>query len=1097
MSDRYQAGQGTIIPTLFIGMGGIGSRIVDRIASHARRLANWESQLESLTTFASIDTNELDQHKLRFIPQGNRINIAGFDKARAIEGFRRSEEKQALQWIDPAYKPREGYKPGAGQIRIESRLGFYYNSPEIQKRFRQLIQAMLEPGNTWRQSHPPKLNVYLFCSLAGGTGSGSFLPAAYLIQRIVEEANWQPRLVGNFLLSTLLLEKVGPELHPDIHANTYAALKELEHLTKLEYAQVKRERKAPERFVFVRNENNLDDLPAVTKRPYFIGFLFDQPPHLSVQEAEHAIADSAYLQVFTPIMDNLAGELDNYEKTMEDLTRFPGELKNVGQGYSKNFGTFGASALILPGSELLDYCALRFAAHAIRSQITFGLDPNDADDDRARALAKLAVDYSDPKFLRMGDEAREALINKAFMDSVREMARQDEREELLDGFWHLLAESVDQGSVTGHDDKGQPIRSESLVDQIQRRLEEGRKELTNKISIKERAFVFHREGLNQYIELVSRLVDDIRSARVTIDEGVRGLETSSSEGEAITDLKLDPIKERYLSLRVLEACNQEWIPAAEKLLEKAQLRDISNVKVRERLEKELFESLQEAAGQRGFIRKKDQAFLDARDEAQEYYRSVAQAARRMFEAEVRLRQLRALREYLTERARQFARLATRMDRLVDDLEGEAERLRRGEGAAESGLSMRVEVFETLAEPRARIWDRVYHDLFIAEGRVLSTFDRNVLAKTISDQLKPELREGGRLIAKSVDKIVVDLRRSLTELGSSRLGPTILGDADQAGLDLARGLELEARLILAEGKPAGYYPDRDEIEEYEKKKFQALTQIAGVLARVSSVSAKAWDDGVVINRTRQLVVGARDVEQASFATLRDKLRKALSQGNRQVKADVWHDPQLAIVHDVEMPIPLYYFQAVTGEIEDAYLAKESDERRTYNLHIDYHWEKTLPNLNPHRSEISVSWSLSKLAEGLLTRTILFENGSWVWNRGRDLAPHLLGDTLSTALYRIGEIHQHEDLNPLFEDRIREQRASMGEEAIDQRSRQLGQAMTKMIEEISLRDIDGKMTQEDVLDRPVLRVLLKQIESIGETSPSAAKETAGDRYGGLSI
>ena len=1093
MTDHLQAGQGTIVPSLFIGMGGIGSRIVDRIASHARRLTNWKSQLEPLTAFVSVDTNEGDQHKLRHIPPGNRINIAAFDKVRAIEGFRRSKDHQALQWLDKAYQPRAGYKPGAGQIRVESRLGFFYHSPEIRKRLQHLVADALRPGITWRQSKPPKYNVYIFCTLAGGTGSGSFLPMAYLVQDVIEDLHWQPRLVGNFLLSTLLLDKVGTELHPDIHANTYAALKELEHLTKLDYAQTRRERKAPEKFVFMRDENN-PAIPDVTRRPYFIGFLFDQPAHLSLREAERAIADSSYLQLFTPIIDNLAGELDNYEKNLEELTRFPGDLKNVGQGYSKNFGTFGASVLVLPGQELLEYCSQRFAAHAIRSQITFGIDPNDPGDDRARALARLSVDYSDPKFLRMGDEAREGVINKAFLDSVREMARQDAREELLDGFWYQLVDVIDNGRVTGLDDQGQPVRGESTLQRVFRTLEEDRRDLTNKVSIKERAFVFHREGVNQYIELVNRLLEDVRTARVVIDEGVRGLETSALEGEVVTDLKLDPVQERYLVLRLLELCGREWIPNAEQQLEKAKKRDVSNPKVRERLEKELFESLQEAAAQKRLF-KKDQAFLDARDEAQEYYRGIASAARRMSDAEVQLRQLRSLHNYLNQRARQYARLATQMDRLVEELEEEAEKLRRGEGAAESGLTLRVEVFETLDEPRSRIWDQVYRNLFVEEGRSLNTFDRNVLAQAISEQLKPEVKAGGRIVPKTVDRTVNDLRRALTDLGRSRLRPEILGEDERPGLDLARGLELEAQLILSQGKREGEEPTEEEIEGHLKKKFRSLNQVSGVLARVSSEESRAWDDGVIVNRTRQLVIGALDPEQSSFLRLRDKLSEALRVSGRQVKTDVWRDPRLAIVHDVEMPIPLYYFKPVVGEIEEAYLSKESDERRSYMLHIDYHWEKALPNLNPRRSEIAVSWALKRLAEGLLTKTVAFQSGEWVWFREAGKA-HRLDDNLSGALYRLGEIHHHEDLNRRLELRIQEVRKSMDAQQLADRAGELCRGIGKMIEDIGFREVEGEMKREDSLDRPVLKALLSELEAAAGTSGEATGAPGG-RYSELGV
>ena len=120
MSDDYRSGQGSIIPTMLVGLGGVGSSIVDRIAARAERLPNWDSQLRPLTTFVSIDTNELDQHDLRYIPDGNRINISAFDKAKAIDYFRRSKDPQALQWLDRAYQPRPGFKPGAGQIRVSS-----------------------------------------------------------------------------------------------------------------------------------------------------------------------------------------------------------------------------------------------------------------------------------------------------------------------------------------------------------------------------------------------------------------------------------------------------------------------------------------------------------------------------------------------------------------------------------------------------------------------------------------------------------------------------------------------------------------------------------------------------------------------------------------------------------------------------------------------------------------------------------------------------------------------------------------------------------------------------------------------------------------
>lgn len=1084
MNEEYRSGQGTIIPTLFIGLGGVGSRIVDRMAGRAALLPNWESQLRPLTSFVSIDTNELDQHKLRNIPEGNRLNIAAFDKAKAIEHFRRSKDPQALQWLDRAYLPRPGYKPGAGQIRVEARLGFFYHSLEIRQRLKELVTESLRPGITWRQSSPPKYNIYLFCTLAGGTGSGSFLSAAYLIDAVLREQNWQPRVIANLLLSTLMLDKVGPELHPDIHANTYAALKELEHLTKLDYPQVKREGRTADEFVYCRDENNRA-VQQVRTRPCFISFLFDRPPHLGLPDPEGAIADAAFLQIFTPIIDNLASELDNYEKNLEELTHFPGDLKNLGQGYTKNFGVYGAAALVLPGHELLEYSAARFAAQAIRSQITFGADPSNPADDRARALAKLAVDYSDPKFLNMSDEGRERAIHQAFVASVQEMARQDKIQELFEGFWFRLVESIDEGRQTGVDEKGEPVRGESLTRQVERKLEEVRRDLLNKVSIKERAFVFHREGVNQYVELVSRLVEDIRGARQIVDEGVRGLEMSAVEGEAITDLKLDPIAERYLVVRLLERCESVWIPDAQQQLDKARARDIGNAKVRERLERELFETLQEAAGKRRLFNR-DQEFLNARDEAQEYFRSVASAARKTFDAEIRLRQLRSLLEYLQRRSRQYARLATRMDALVQELEREGERLRRGETALVAPLALRVEVFETLDEPRRRIWDQVYRALFLDGGRYISTFDRQLLAETIAQELKPVIRADGTVVEKSVDQTVSDLRRALRELGRERLRPAIFGQVGQPGLDLVRGLELEAQLVLAPGKQPGEAVTDDEIETYRERKFRALAQLAGVIARVNSAESKALDDGVKLNRTRQLIVGLGEagLAQASERFL-DRLKSVLSAGGRQIKVDAWHDPRLIIVHDVELPIPLYYIEPVTGEIEDAYLRVAAVERRGYNLHTDYKWEEALPNLNPRRSEITVGWALERLVEGLLTRIFARQPGTgvWVWQMDRDSTEEL-GTSFAGALYRLGEIHRLESLRQRLEKDLRQAREELGAEAEGNRRAQLLSLIDGLMDEMDRRKLRGETTREDTLDRPILRAMKAELESQPEWLPRKA-------------
>jgi hypothetical protein len=1084
--------QGSVIPTMFIGLGGVGSRIVDRIAQRAATLDDWETKLRPLTSFISIDTNELDQHKLRYIPDGNRINIAAFDKTRVIEGFRQSEEQQALQWLDRGYEPRPGFKPGAGQIRVESRLGFYYHSPTIRQRLKELVAASLAPGNTWRQSTPPKFNIYLFCTLAGGTGSGSFLSAAYLVDAVIRERQWQPRVIGNLLLSTLMLDKVGPELHADIHANAYAALKEIEHLNKLDYDQVKRGGRRAEPYPYLRDDTTRlatseEDVTMVHGRPFFLSFLFDRPAHINLPDVEAAIGDGAYLQTFTPLIDNLASELDNYEKNLESLTRFPGELRDVGLGYSKNFGAFGAVVMHLPARDLLEYCALRFAAEGIRSLITFGIDPRAPDNDRARALARLAVNYSDPRFLRLSEQSREREINQAFITSVQELARQDEKEELPDGIWAQMVQDIDDGRISGRDENGDPVRLPSTIDRVETALQESRRTLMNRVSISQRAFNYPAEAVSQYADYIDRLKEDVRAARAAVDEGLRGLLMEAEEGEPIARLQLDPVAERFLVLRLLERLTTRWLPQREQELKAAQQRDIGNPAVLDRLERELFDK-QKAEAQKRSIFSKDQAFLEARDEAYEGYRRAASAAPKVLDAEVALRQLRALQAYLDTRARQYARLATRMDALVSELEREAERYRSGEAVIEPRYALSIEVLQTLEEPRTRLWDRAYHHLFVDGAAYLGTFDRKTLSQTIASALKPEVDAEGRVREKGIDRLVADLRRRLVELGRSRLAPRIVGDETGPGLDLMRGLELEARLQLGRGKDPDDTIEDGEVSEYERQKFLALAQLAGVFARVSSAEASAFDDGVKVNRTRQLILGhqAGGDSSAQEAFVR-RVTDVLSAGGRQVKVDRWHEPRLMIVHDVESPIPAYYFDPVVNEMEAAYLRTAADERRSYNLHTAYKWEKALPNLNPRKSRVTVGWALLKLAEGLVSGVIRRDGGDWLWQTpgtGRQQ----LGRNLSTALYRLGEYHRKPNLVQILEEAVTARFRELGEDTVRERRGQLRDVVQNYLVGIELREDQGRTTPDDALDKPIFATVKALLEREFEprTAPSAAAD-----------
>ena len=113
-----------------------------------------------------------------------------------------------------------------------------------------------------------------------------------------------------------------------------------------------------------------------------------------------------------------------------------------------------------------------------------------------------------------------------------------------------------------------------------------------------------------------------------------------------------------------------------------------------------------------------------------------------------------------------------------------------------------------------------------------------------------------------------------------------------------------------------------------------------------------------------------------------------------------NPHIAIVHDAELPIPLFFFEAVTGEIERSYEKVMSNKQRAFNLHIDFNWEHSLPNLNPKEAEISLNWSMEVLLDGLLTKTIANSRQEWIWQRSAT-EQEPLGANLAAVLYTVVE------------------------------------------------------------------------------------------------
>jgi hypothetical protein len=162
--------------------------------------------------------------------------------------------------------------------------------------------------------------------------------------------------------------------------------------------------------------------------------------------------------------------------------------------------------------------------------------------------------------------------------------------------------------------------------------------------------------------------------------------------------------------------------------------------------------------------------------------------------------------------------------------------------------------------------------------------------------------------------------------------------------------------------------------------------------------------------------------------------------------------------------------------------QSDERRGFNLHIDYNWEESLPNLNPLKAEIAVGWSLRILAEALVAGAVEWgPSGEWIWHID-DRDRQALGANLLSALYWIGDLHRRPDpdferLRKALEKNVRDRLHSLGAEERPARRKEEADRLEKALFDIARRKLSGEMRPQDSLERPILSVLLKLVQSEG--------------------
>lgn len=979
-----------VCPTLFVGLGGCGCSMVQRVAEHLRRRPDYEERYKPLVKFALVDTNVNDLESFREIADSTFL-LSDFEKEEyadlASGKLFLEADPYFTQWVPQNYRFRSGDTAGAGQIRIESRLGVFYQMKhkDFVSRFRRLLEDLKSHELGHRRLDSEEIRIVICYSVAGGTGSGCHLPLAYMLRDQASELG-KPRLIGVAVLPAVFEDKTGIN-RDGTFANGYAALKETEYLMKLGAPE---SRFYPEEGIdFHYDPSDVSKLK-VRQSPFEFVYVIDKPQSFTVPDPVQAAADGLYLQFFSPIYGYQASDYDNYTQHQRFLVPHDFEGKGI-IGFTTFYGSYGAAVLLVPVDGLVDYCSQAAALSLMRASFLRSI-PGDPDYAALRNVPEpfLEVTLGGEKnekpvhvsdFHKKEKDQRERLVDRLYMKRVRLLAACEMENEEVKRFFTLFRHGHRPGEIPRPDGTWElrPERVKADNDQLAHSkvamgfsigaivlpavTGEGPQDLPGLLQQARKAMEASAEENPPTAAGVSRAYDARNRAAAWIDDfrniGMRIVNNGYRVGtvthpgmDSLVELdflnteagEVDLAAKRYAVLSILERVRWEMKPGDR--VSDFDLGDVKDTdKIRANDAPALLEQLQSQAIERA-MQAVTQNFIEKLGDFKDNLKKFAAAQRGLEEG---------------------------FDQLEEEQNTRLRRLREDGGKDSSANQYVLDAEALQIEDGRRMWDFYFEDR-IAGLPELSLGSREIQVLLSDTVTAMSVRRGGAS-SSDLDRLFTALRDHL----QGKLSTWIGGDAHSPdaqrrdGLTLADALELEvvyralyrsnSAKVEAEGHQAirelvstyRYLPQDEQVKlnddqhrDYLRDKIKRLVKEKASLLCVYE-EGRDQHGGV---RPDHVFVAAID-EDFKNSTIEQAILGA--DPNLDWVTTGWHNPKEIIFYRAVLNVPLYVFGRMR-EMKSEYERFKALAKRPKVLHIDHNWEDQLPDLDPdsaqenHRQEL---------------------------------------------------------------------------------------------------------------------------------------------------
>lgn len=365
-SEKSEFKPAPVKPTIIVGLGGSGGDILLRIRKRFFEKYGSLSQFP-IVSYLWIDTDATEKNveagvfaeQIAFSNQEKLMTTMG-DTTKVTNDL--NNHPHIKRWFYPGLTKLKTMTEGAGQIRAYSRLGFFEHYGKIKNAIRDAagIVRNVENIRTVQDRHkmevnPEEFQVFMVFSIAGGTGSGMFLDASFLIKDLFR--GQKVTTVGFVLMPGLF----NPS-EDRIFANSYAALKELNHYSYENDFEVEWPNESPR---------------TIPGPPFNYAYLIDQTNYggNAVEFANHDI-------LFNMVAENIfkdftqsdfagykRGVRVNLDQHLVDLFAFHHRNERgesiIDQRFITRFSSFGLASVTVPSDRIEQACAYKLAANVV------------------------------------------------------------------------------------------------------------------------------------------------------------------------------------------------------------------------------------------------------------------------------------------------------------------------------------------------------------------------------------------------------------------------------------------------------------------------------------------------------------------------------------------------------------------------------------------------------------------------------------------------------------------------------------------------------------------------------------------------------------